>query len=117
MVRLLSMPKKVQVKPAGTTWILETLRGLAINGQMSVNNDALGGGCKKMIITDWLYGIVGGEILGERLAGGASEDDFDRYGVASFDKSRGGVGDGGKKRSCCKGEDLHVVWSRERWEV
>lgn len=42
--------------------------------------------------------------------GGANEVDFDWCDVASFDKSRGSVGDGREKGSCCNGEDLHVDW-------
>ena len=73
------------------------------------------GSYKKMIITDFLYSIVAGEILSERPVGGANKDDFDWCCVASFDKSWGGVGDGGEKGSCGNGEDLHGIWSWERW--
>lgn len=69
-----------------------------------------------MIITDFLYATVGGEILDEMRVGGANEVDFDWYGVASFDKSWSGVGHGREKSSCCNGEDLHVDWSWERLE-
>ena len=68
-----------------------------------------------MIITDCVYDIVGGERLDEMRAGGANEVDVDWCDVASFDKSRGSVGDGREKGSCCNGEDLHVDWIWERW--
>lgn len=45
-----------------------------------------------------------------RPIGGANECDKD-FGVTNFDRSWGGIGDGGEKGSCCKGEYLHV-W---RW--
>ena len=69
-----------------------------------------------MIVTDFLYASVGGEILEVVRAGGANEVNSDWFGVASFDKSWGGVGDAREKSSCCNSEDLHVDWSLKGWE-
>lgn len=58
--------------------------------------------------TDWLFGAIGWERLGEGGRGG--NEGADDSGVTNFDRGWGGAGDGGEEGSCCKGQDLHV-WS------
>ena len=105
MVTLPSVPLKVQVAPPGQL-IRETLRGLSVRSNVRIR---CVGAAKDAKNTDCLYGAVGYEKLGERRSG-AKECAFSS-GFTSFDRSWGGVGDGGEEGNYCrKGEDLHV-WS------
>ena len=80
-----------------------------------------------------LYATVDWEMLSEWRIGGANEGDkdfalnFDRslgsaidcdknLGATNFDRSWGGVGDGGEEGSC-KGEDLHIWRWRDEFLV